>query len=150
MNKIIRKILSISWEIVKVLFSLLIVGMVGAFIQKGHWVEAIEITIFILLIMFIKFIISNWVGSRIKMRSKQNTLRVENLPNEKLRNMYIWKVVIVFVSIVVLSGLFYWYEMRPSQIRRSCDEVARGKNTAHTYEQYDAYYTGCLHQMGLE
>jgi len=66
---------------------------------------------------------------------------------EKIKK-YWWVIIIV----VVISSAFYWYEWRPSQIRKECVqqilESAKGKNLS-AYE----LQTGldfCLTRHGLE
>jgi hypothetical protein len=44
--------------------------------------------------------------------------------------------------------LFYWYEWRPSAIRRECDSIAWSKT--ETTEGYDWKYSQCLHNKGLK
>lgn len=80
-------------------------------------------------------------------------------------------VFIILTSILIL-GLFYWYQFRPSQIRKKCSEISKekageklkwlGEETKdETYikasregkyqmDDYEFIYNQCLHDEGLK
>lgn len=70
----------------------------------------------------------------------------------KLNN---WKFIILIM--LIISGAFYWYEIRPSVIKKSCYNTAKGKaminsnlpNNKFTKDDYDTYYKWCLESKGL-
>lgn len=67
------------------------------------------------------------------------------LENKGLKNRRIW----IFASfIIVLAGLFYWYELRPSQNKKQCNESAV-KESKDWEQEYDYNYKKCLHSKGL-
>lgn len=45
---------------------------------------------------------------------------------------------LVFASLLLLFLLFYWFQLRPAQIRQSCGNFSGG------------YYTKCLHKKGVD
>jgi hypothetical protein len=57
-------------------------------------------------------------------------------------------LLIALILLPVFALLFYWYEWRPSAIRRECDSYALSK--AKTGEVYDWLYARCLHNKGLK
>lgn len=61
------------------------------------------------------------------------------------------KLLIVSVITVGLF-LFYWFQLRPTQIRSECDQIAwyRTKEIDGDTEYYDWKYTQCLHSKGLK
>jgi len=79
-----------------------------------------------------------------------------------------WKVILILL--LIGSGLFYWYEWRPSQIRKECAKIATEvaielmKTKAKISDRYkqfaekdlflkddmETYYKECLRRRGLE
>lgn len=66
----------------------------------------------------------------------------------------------ILLIILVALGLFYWYSLRPSIIKRSCYNTASGEaiekgkrdglsNGKFTKDDYDTYYKWCLQKNGL-
>lgn len=62
------------------------------------------------------------------------------------------------IFLILIIGLaFYWYEWRPTQIKKECYNIAWhkaypcGDNSKSVYEQnsYNNYYKSCLEQKGL-
>lgn len=56
----------------------------------------------------------------------------------------------IILAILMIGGLFYWYEWRPSNIRQDC--MNRFKKIEMKISSIDIYkdiYTLCLHQNGL-
>jgi hypothetical protein len=64
-------------------------------------------------------------------------------PNNKF-----WLVVVVIVLVIaILGGWFYWFQWRPTQIRKDCSyRTYNGKQYPNDNDMYEA----CLHQRGLE
>ncbi len=62
------------------------------------------------------------------------------------------KKFIIIVILVVLAVIFYWFEVRPSQIRSQCDLIAwnRTKEISGDTDYYDWKYLQCLHSKGLK
>lgn len=64
---------------------------------------------------------------------------------------------VLFLLIFVSFFLFYWYELRPSQIKKECDDVAQHKIEANNFDlnlfiyegYYDKYFKQCLNSKGL-
>jgi len=56
------------------------------------------------------------------------------------------------VTLLVVISIFYWFQLRPAQIRGQCDQIAwytaRGISGGRDY--YDWKYTQCLHSKGLK
>jgi hypothetical protein len=75
--------------------------------------------------------------------------------NEKIKK-YWWVIVIV----LVIAGFFYWYEWRPTQIRKECAISILEKGDKFNHEQFlakygvqeakDNLYKNCLKEHGLE
>ncbi len=78
---------------------------------------------------------------------------------EKLNN---WKFIILII--VIAGGSFYWYELRPSKIRKGCVNLVEvqinrnnlGRNYIPVDERgdnnnkdFNSYYEGCLRKEGL-
>ena len=64
----------------------------------------------------------------------------------------IFKIILLLLFIVGLGVLFYWYEWRPSDIRKSCDVIAwehANKRYSNRSEAYKFKYEQCLHSKGL-
>ncbi len=67
-----------------------------------------------------------------------------------------YKFIIVLAPIVLVVA-FYWYEWRPSQIKKECYKVAEVKANVnafllHEYDvkkESDYYYKNCLIEKGL-
>ncbi len=69
---------------------------------------------------------------------------------------------IILIVILILGFAFYWFEWRPSSIKKDCYNEAKEKaiekftnsnlerlSGKFTKEDYDAYYKWCLEQKGL-
>lgn len=61
-------------------------------------------------------------------------------------------LVIAAVILILVFGWFYWYEWRPSQIRKECAEIANVKsgNFLPLREEVEGRYYNCLRKNGLE
>lgn len=54
--------------------------------------------------------------------------------------------------ITILSFAFYWFEVRPSQIKRECfTEVDKERSLKFMYskDDFEFYYRNCLREKGL-
>ncbi len=63
-----------------------------------------------------------------------------------------WLIIIVILTI--LGGLFYWFQWKPSQIVKQCNEEAVDKakdinDGSQAIKVYDARYKSCLRSKGL-
>lgn len=67
---------------------------------------------------------------------------------------------IIILTLIILGGVFYWFEFRPSNIRSSCalwardkavkeNEAETGDNKSYQTKAYDDYYKRCLREKGL-
>ncbi len=67
------------------------------------------------------------------------------------------KKIMVFLIILILGFIFYWFQIRPSQIRKGCHrwivdmpgEIEDQLGYAPARAKYDALYSSCLHREGL-
>jgi len=60
-----------------------------------------------------------------------------------------WWVILMVISLI---GAFYWYEWRPSEIRKFCSAMTRqeaSRMDSITNEQWNFYYITCLQAKGL-
>jgi len=68
-----------------------------------------------------------------------------------------------FLILVVVGFIFYWYEWRPSEIRKECYEVAikrsggrsllfgtQAETDIRLQDNVETFYKNCLKQRGLE
>jgi hypothetical protein len=70
----------------------------------------------------------------------------------------------IILAVIIFSFLFYWFQYRPTSIRKRCHELATEaasikwkKENAHRQEEdlyyrndYDYYYERCLRVKGLK
>ena len=64
--------------------------------------------------------------------------------------------IIIFV-VMILGSLFYWYEFKPSSIKKECYEnsiinaveKADREDGMYLGDDYDTYYKWCLQAKGL-
>ena len=56
-------------------------------------------------------------------------------------------LIVVLAVLVVIAGAFYWYEYRPSQIRKECYRASYGVIVENNIEKN---YETCLLSHGLE
>jgi len=80
---------------------------------------------------------------------KDKIIKILNLINK-------WKVLLIIV--LIGAGLFYWYEWRPSQIRKICQEKVENHDRellesaikSKLVKEGGDIYDFCLRQHGLE
>lgn len=117
----------------------------------GVWfVAVVAIYIFVSPLYLIYWIFQKLSGKgKIKPKKQEKLFEddpVTNLKQSQPKTI-IW-IIGILLAICLFGSLFYWYEIRPSEIRKSCDNYARNKY--QTYDNYKAAYTACLHKEGLE
>lgn len=60
---------------------------------------------------------------------------------------------LLIIILVIIAGYFYWFQIRPAQIRKECHDYAYGTpNLGDTNEWVTAtkyYYDACLSRKGL-
>jgi len=54
---------------------------------------------------------------------------------------------IILVVLIILGFLFYWYEIRPSQIRKRCSHHFSVDN--RSLEAMEVFYKACLNSWGI-
>jgi hypothetical protein len=57
---------------------------------------------------------------------------------------------VLYVFLIILGILFYWFQIRPAQIRKVCGELALLYAQNYESSEYEHVYQGCLHEKGLE
>lgn len=64
------------------------------------------------------------------------------------------KLLLIFLTLVIGTLLFYWFQIRPSEIRSYCDWYGKwGWQGSHGYvssKYYQDNYDSCLHEKGLK
>ena len=78
-------------------------------------------------------------------------------------NLFRYRILFLFVSILLIASWFYWFQLRPSQIRSQCvtesktksidlknklEPNATFKDVFYT-KTYDNYFDRCLNEKGL-
>ena len=69
---------------------------------------------------------------------------------------FIWKSMsfrlkILILITIVLSFLFYWYEYRPSHIRKECaSEIPGNIHIRPAYEAWQRIFDACIKSKGLD
>lgn len=56
------------------------------------------------------------------------------------------------IIVLIVAGLFYWFQIRPAMARSECDTQSREYFKTHTRAPatfYNYLYEACLHQKGL-
>ena len=81
-------------------------------------------------------------------------------PHKKWQLKPIMLSLIILAFMALISGAFYWYELRPASIRQKCSETAKAESDKLSVEEkyyfpdrYEATkkqaYTDCLRSNGL-
>jgi hypothetical protein len=71
---------------------------------------------------------------------------------KKNKSLEVLKVPLIILIVFVFSvagGLFYWYEYRPSMVRKLCSEFAE-KESGKDLFVYEIIYRHCMRKNGLE
>lgn len=63
-------------------------------------------------------------------------------------------IIVITVGVVFFCAIFYWYEWRPSEIRKECNQIALSKQTENLtllgkQAHYDYDFKACLNEKGL-
>lgn len=64
---------------------------------------------------------------------------------------------IIVIALLILAGAFYWFQYRPSEIKKDCAEWSKRESYYHVGggefklddEEYDIKYKQCLREKGL-
>jgi len=78
----------------------------------------------------------------------------ESRKGVKMANTTKWVTPVVIGSLVIIT-LFYWFQIRPSQIKQYCNGWAGNKSGFDQYKNetrknsYDRYYVSCTRERGL-
>lgn len=64
---------------------------------------------------------------------------------------------IILIVLIIISGLFYWFQWRPTEIKQLCSAEARfdqraigESNDIKRQEFINMYYDDCLMRFGLK
>lgn len=57
------------------------------------------------------------------------------------------KVIVIVLILGLIAGVFYWFEYRPTKIRKDCSWIEF--KTGEWREAYDNEYQKCLRRNGL-
>lgn len=68
---------------------------------------------------------------------------------ERFRMANNFALIIAMVSLIFAIFLFYWYEWRPSQIRKECAKWTLTLVEYYGTEKYNNVYNNCLNEKGL-
>lgn len=67
------------------------------------------------------------------------------------------KLILIFFGVLLVVGWFYWFQWRPSNLRKKCHKRAMQSaidKVAHDNfwykDDFDVYYEVCLHKEGLK
>lgn len=63
----------------------------------------------------------------------------------------------LIATIIILGGLFYWFQIRPTSIRSGCAEYSKNriaedgnkKSIDKWQDTYDLYFKACINSKGL-
>lgn len=66
----------------------------------------------------------------------------------KKLEQYKWVILIVLI-LVVLTCVFYWYEWRPTEIRKYCINSITSINCSAMSDRCEALYRACLFKNGI-
>ena len=58
-----------------------------------------------------------------------------------------YKYIIILISIILL-GIFYWFQLRPTQIRKECSKNLIGFSSIE--QNGEKNYNRCLREKGLD
>ena len=152
MKQVIVKSLKVLWQILGVLLTLFAISLVRVLLSEGFGLEVYTSTIGMVIVIAISTAI--WVFGKMKRTRKAGTdasvatkLSLEDQP-KAFNGKMVEQIVVILAVVGTFGGLFYWFQIRPSQIRKECDSYARGKYS--NYNSYVSTYTACLHKSGLE
>lgn len=58
-------------------------------------------------------------------------------------------ITVLIIVLFIIGFLFYWYEWRPSNIRKECTDYAKEADARFIMVDYDTTYEKCLTEHGL-
>ena len=68
-----------------------------------------------------------------------------------------FELALLTVLVIVISGTFFWYEVRPARISNECnwESIEKSKEVSvfdsrYNIDTYEHYYKRCLRDKGLE
>lgn len=143
-----------SWgQVFLIIFIDFIVSIIRVILGQSSAPESVQFArmmgedlIYILLIFWIIKRVYKEIKERKKLKSidiKKNIDDVTKVSSGmKNKAKYIKWSALLLCCFVFLGFIFYWYELRPSQIRTEC--------YFKTMNKAELYYLGCLHKHGLE
>jgi uncharacterized membrane protein len=149
MKGTISKLIKLLLQIGGVILTITVVAFVRVLLQEGYRAEVYIITATVIVLFFFVWIARTWWANKKDLSDKQKKL-FDRVPksNSHIQQSAI-SLVIGVLFIVIIGILFYWFQVRPSNLRQECHLYA--KDFAKTnYEKYKANYDVCLHSKGLE
>lgn len=67
-----------------------------------------------------------------------------------------YRILLILLGLLLISGWFYWFELRPARIRHDCSWVQHPDDPTHWdstlklfLEDYSIYYDFCIKEKGL-
>lgn len=76
---------------------------------------------------------------------------------ERLKRVFTSKALLWTLIVILAAGAFYWFQWRPSQVRKAChtDALVRAKKKVKSKDlyirkDYVFYYQQCLHKEGFK
>ena len=69
----------------------------------------------------------------------------------KMKKVNILKIIKFVFVVLLFSGLFYWFQWRPSQMKKACFKKTQDKVKMISSQSsvVRTYYDMCLHEKGL-
>lgn len=61
-----------------------------------------------------------------------------------------FKIAVMFILVFIINGVFYWFQWRPTQVRKECAEKFQDREIefGRLYKGSNRYLD-CLHEKGL-
>jgi len=129
----------------------------------------------IIIFVYLTGIVREKLSRRTKQKTDLKTTKdeISNIrPNKKSKGSRVIKWVSISTVLLIVGGWFYWYEVRPANIRSLCSQIATEKATLKKEDQkpnlldkyydrpteqkdifypekYKTYYDICLNEHGL-
>lgn len=65
-----------------------------------------------------------------------------------------YRVLLILLGLLLISGWFYWYELRPARIRHDCSWIHLDDDKTRWYPERiryheEKYYDFCIKEKGL-
>lgn len=58
------------------------------------------------------------------------------------------KVISILLFVILGAFLFYWFQLRPAEIKHECAQIIKGNKNLYI-SNINAVYEPCLHDKGL-